>query len=72
LLATRHDCWDGGDQAEREQVVGRARKVVGWWEGIGDEIGKVASQAVQNVESVAQREEGDRKVDGCGVDWLPF
>jgi hypothetical protein len=27
---------------------------------------------VQNVESVAQREEGDGKVDSCGVDWLPF
>jgi hypothetical protein len=43
LLATRHDCWDGGDQAEREQVVGRARKVVGWREGICDDIGEVAS-----------------------------
>ena len=72
LLAARHDCWDGGDQAEREQVVGGAREVVGRREGIGDGIGKVAAQAVQDVEAVAEREEGDGEVDGSGVDGLPF
>jgi hypothetical protein len=72
LLASRHDCWDRGDQAEREQVVGGAREVVGWREGIGNDIGEVAAQAVQNIESVAEREEGDGEVDGSGVDGLPF
>lgn len=72
LLAARHDCWDGGDQAERKQVVGGARKVVGRREGIGDGIGEVAAQAVQDVEAVAEREEGDGEVDGSGVDGLPF
>ena len=72
LLAAGHDCWDRGDQAEREQVVGGARKVVGRREGIGDGIGEVAAQAVQDVEAVAEREEGDGEVDGSGVDGLPF
>lgn len=72
LLAARHDGRDGGDQAEREQVVGGAREVVGRREGIGDGIGEVAAQAVQDVEAVAEREEGDGEVDGSGVDGLPF
>lgn len=72
LLAAGHDGWDGGDQAEREQVVGGAREVVGRREGVGDGIGEVAAQAVQDVEAVAEREEGDREVDGGGVDGLPF
>jgi hypothetical protein len=38
----------------------------------GDGIGQVAAQAVQEVEPVAEREEGDGEVDGCGVDWFPF
>jgi hypothetical protein len=72
LLAAGHDCRDGGDQAEREQVVGGAREVVGRREGVGDGIGEVTAQAVQDVEAVAQREEGDGEVDGGGVDGLPF
>ena len=71
LLAARHDCRDGGDQAEREQVVGGAGEVVSGRQGIGDDIGEVAAQAVQDVEAVAEREEGDGEVDGSGVDGLP-
>lgn len=70
MLTAGHDGWDGSDQTQRQQVVGCAGEVVGRREGAGDGIGKVPTQAVQDVESVAQGEESDGEVDGCGVDWL--
>lgn len=71
LAAASDDSGDGGDQTEREQVVARAGKVGARWQSIGESIWEVATKAVQDVEAVTEREEGEGEVDGCGVDWFP-
>jgi hypothetical protein len=59
----------GAEQAQQDQVVAGAGEVGGIGEMCRDVGGDAVAELVDDVETVAEEEEGDWEVDGRGVEW---